>query len=164
MPHTSHHPPCNADCRGGVFATRRFPRPSPIIRANHTRNPTVFIAMRCFGSATRFLNRDAARHVATKTVGSTLIGGRRGWQGMRDAEGSAGRKAQCGENRRVWWGTMGGGIFAKTAKTPPLQSALAGIALRSKCHCRHHAPTMPPRDTRGCYNDAARVGGHLVGS
>jgi len=78
------------------------------------------------------LGRDAARHVATKTVGSTLIGDRRGWQGMRDAEGSAGRKAQCGENRRVWWGTMGGGIFAKTAKTPPLQSALAGGALGSK--------------------------------
>ena len=38
--------PANADCRGGVFATRRFPRPPPIIRANHTRSPTVFIAAR----------------------------------------------------------------------------------------------------------------------
>ena len=162
MPHTSHHPPCNADCRGGVFATRRFPRPSPIIRANHTRNPTVFIAMRCFGSATRFLNRDAARHVATKTVGSTLIGGRRGWQGMRDAEGSAGRKARCGENRRVWWGTMGGGIFAKTAKTPPLQSALRGYHCdpNARPSLRLHAHTKPPREPLGCYNDAARVGGH----
>ena len=60
---------------------------------------------------------------------------------------------------------MGGGIFAKTAKTPPLQSALAGIALRSKCHCRRHTPAMPPRDTRGCYNDAARhVATKTVGS
>ena len=38
--------PRNADCRGGVFAMRRFPRPPPIIRANHTRSPTVFIAAR----------------------------------------------------------------------------------------------------------------------
>ena len=36
----------------GGFATRRFPRPSPIIRANHTRIPYGF-------------HNDAARHVAT---------------------------------------------------------------------------------------------------
>ena len=30
MPHASHHPPRNADCRGGVFAKRRFPRPAPL--------------------------------------------------------------------------------------------------------------------------------------
>ena len=74
-------------------------------------------------------------------------------------------EARCGEGKRdAKVVVVGGGIFAKTAKTPPLQSALAGIALRSKCHCRRHAPTMPPRDTRGCYNDAAREGRALVGS
>ena len=25
---------------------------------------------------------------------------------------------------------------------------------------RHHAHTKPPREPLGCYNDAARVGGH----
>ena len=56
----------------------------------------------------------------------------------------------------------GGEIFAKTAKTPPLQSAFAGISLRSKCYpiaaamripCTPHAPSHEPR---GFYNDAAR--------
>ena len=41
--------PRHAGCRGGVFATRRFPRPRPIIRANH-RSPTVFVATRCAAS------------------------------------------------------------------------------------------------------------------
>ena len=49
----------------------------------------------------------------------------------------------------VWWrerrgrvcaaGTVGGGIFAKTAKTPPLQSALVGRTLRP----------LPPIKRRG---------------
>ena len=29
MPNASQRPPRHADCRGGVFATRRFPRPLP---------------------------------------------------------------------------------------------------------------------------------------
>ncbi len=44
--------------------------------------------MRFLGSATRFLEeRDAARHVATKTVGSSLMGGMRGGQGVRTTRG-----------------------------------------------------------------------------
>ena len=56
---------------------------------------------------------------------------------------------------------MGGGIFAKTAKTPPLQSGVCGdfIAIRiapkgrpwpppCACHATHGDP--------GFYNDAAR--------
>ena len=55
------------------------------------------------------------------------------------------------------WGAVGGGIFAKTAKTPPLQSAFAGMALRSKCR-----PLPPPyvyhatHGDPGFYHDAAR--------
>ena len=49
-----------------------------------------------FGGATRFLEeRDAARHVATKTAGSSLMGGMRGGHGMHNRasgnEGSIGR-------------------------------------------------------------------------
>ena len=40
---------------------------------------------------------------------------------------------------------MGGGIFAKTAKTPPLQSALRSASRPKAAHCRRHARTMPPR-------------------
>ena len=42
---------------------------------------------------------------------------------------------------------MGGGIFAKTAKTPPLQSGVCGegIALSIAPKGRLHARTMPPR-------------------
>ena len=40
---------------------------------------------------------------------------------------------------------MGGGIFAKTAKTPPLQSALRSALRPKAAHCRRHARTMPPR-------------------
>ena len=47
----------------------------------------------------------------------------------------------------------GGGIFAKTEKTPPLQSAFAGMALRSKSAI---AASMPHMETLILYNDAAR--------
>ena len=64
-------------------------------------------------------------------------------------------------------GTVGGGIFAKTAKTPPLQSGVCGdfIALRIAPKGR---PLMPPCayhatprafhlwNPYGFYNDAAR--------
>ena len=57
---------------------------------------------------------------------------------------------------------VGGGIFAKTAKTPPLQSALRGYHCdpNARPSLRLHAHTKPPREPLGCYNDAARVGGH----
>ena len=43
-------------------------------------------------------------------------------------------------------GAVGGGIFAKTAKTPPLQSALRdAIAIQMSSHRRlHHAQTFHP--------------------
>ena len=56
---------------------------------------------------------------------------------------------------------MGGGIFAKTAKTPPLQSGVCGdfIAIRIAPKgsplpppCAYHATHGDP----GFYNDAAR--------
>ena len=84
MPHTSHHPPCNADCRGGVFAV--FAKIPPPIVPHHTRlfsphraflpalpsasripcqprlppinvDPTVFVAT--WRAASRFRNRVA---------------------------------------------------------------------------------------------------------
>ena len=45
---------------------------------------------------------------------------------------------------------VGGGIFAKTAKTPPLQSALRGwhcaqiSPISPPSPCAYHAPRMPP--------------------
>jgi|GEM_PF-5517996 len=56
---------------------------------------------------------------------------------------------------------MGGGIFAKTAKTPPLQSALRSALCPKVAHCRRHARTMPTPHTShlwgpyGFYHDAA---------
>ena len=54
---------------------------------------------------------------------------------------------------------MGGGIFAKTAKTPPLQSAIA-IRITPKGRplpppCAYHATPHPPMNP-WFYNDAAR--------
>ena len=54
---------------------------------------------------------------------------------------------------------MGGGIFAKTAKTPPLQSAIA-IRITPKGRplpppCAYHATPHPPMSP-WFYNDAAR--------
>ena len=56
-------------------------------------------------AAVRF-NRDAARHVATKTIHAAFM--------VVSVEG--------------------GGIFAKTAKTPPLQSGIVGRTLRGMPH------------------------------
>ena len=59
---------------------------------------------------------------------------------------------------------MGGGIFAKTAKTPPLQSGVCGdgIAIRIAPKgrplpppCAYHATPHPPMNP-WFYNDAAR--------
>ena len=59
---------------------------------------------------------------------------------------------------------MGGGIFAKTAKTPPLQSGVCGdgIAIRIAPKgrpwpppCAYHATPHPPMSP-WFYNDAAR--------
>ena len=59
---------------------------------------------------------------------------------------------------------MGGGIFAKTAKTPPLQSGVCGegIAIRITPKgrplpppCAYHATPHPPMSP-WFYNDAAR--------
>ena len=62
---------------------------------------------------------------------------------------------------------MGGGIFAKTAKTPPLQSGVCGdgIAIRiapkgrplvSPCAYHAHPACLPSMGPYGFYNDAAR--------
>ena len=57
----------------------------------------------------------------------------------------------------------GGEIFAKTAKTPPLQSGVARMPLRSKCRPIAaftmpipSAPLTASHEPRGFYNDAAR--------
>ena len=83
-------------------------------------------------------NRDAARHVATNAPAPTVDGQRAGKGGDGDVRGGIGG------------GATGGGIFAKTAKTPPLQSALRG------CHCDPNVvpsptspcPALPPRIPR----------------
>ena len=67
---------------------------------------------------------------------------------------------QAGGDARMAGGAVGGGIFAKTAKTPPLQSGFCGdiiaVASRPKAaHGRRHARTMPHMETCGFYHDAA---------
>ena len=106
--------------------------------------------MRGYGNAMRCLKRDAARHVATKTLCADMTM-RESPQGMEASIGCA-----AGDG-------MGGGIFAKTAKTPPLQSGVCGdfIAIRiapkgrplpPPCayHAIPHAPMSP-----WFYNDVA---------
>ena len=101
--------------------------------------------------------RDAARHVATNAPAPTVDGQRAGKGGHGDARGGDGG-----------WAT-GGEIFAKTAKTPPLQSAFAGISLRSKC-CPITAAMRVPYTPHavhlgspyGFYNDAAWEGRALA--
>ena len=56
---------------------------------------------------------------------------------------------------------MGGGIFAKTAKTPPLQSALRSVsrpkaAIGAAFMYHAHPACLPPMGPYGLYNDAAR--------
>ena len=60
VPHASHCPPRNADCRGGVFATRRFPRPppTPAMRVPSTPQGSHLWEFYVFSN-------DAARRVAT---------------------------------------------------------------------------------------------------
>ena len=41
------------------------------------------------------------------------------------------------------WGAVGGGIFAKTAKTPPLQSAIAGILIATRRATSLQTPPPP---------------------
>ncbi len=85
--------------------------------------------------ARRGWGRDAARHVATKMLGQPA-------------------PIRC-EGGYTHMEATGGEIFAKTAKTPPLQSAFAGmllrIASRSQCrYCRRlHTHTMPPMESHG---------------
>ena len=75
---------------------------------------------------------DVACRVAIQNTASRLRAPRRrNRQGYRHGDGFARRGRRAGESSRMVNRT-GGGIFAKTAKTPPLQSAFAGMALRSK--------------------------------
>ena len=97
---------------------------------------------------TRRLKRDAARHVATKTLCADMTM-RESPQGMEASIGCA-----AGDG-------MGGGIFAKTAKTPPLQSGVCGdfIAIRIAPKGRPWPPPCACYATHGdpgFYNDAAR--------
>ena len=91
-------------------------------------------------------------------VKSLATEGRRAWYARR-VEGTG------GEVCAAW--AVGGGIFAKTAKTPPLQSGVCGdfIALRIAPKgrplmppCAYHATprAFPLWNPYGFYNDAAR--------
>ena len=133
----------------------RSPRPSPIIRASHTRRPTVFIATRRFGSAPQFLNRGAARHVATNAPDTR--------PSNRDAARHVATKTTCtnmtmwesttgkGEIRldaRVWWtggrgnlrenredpaptvGICGDGMACRTAIQMPIHGLCSDVARR----------------------------------
>ena len=117
-------------------------------------------AARSKNTALRFQNiathrgtiiRDAVRRVATNAPVPTVDGQRAGKGGHGDARGGDGG-----------WAT-GGEIFAKTAKTPPLQSGVARMPLRSKCRPIAaftmpipSAPLTASHEPRGFYNDAAR--------
>ena len=119
----------------------------------------VFVATRALQKHRIALSkyRNAARHVATNAPAPTVDGQGAGKGGHGDARGGDGG-----------WAT-GGEIFAKTAKTPPLQSAFAGISLRSKCcpiaaamriPCTPHAAHL--WGPYGFYNDAAWEGRALA--
>ena len=101
------------------------------------------------------LNRDAARRVATKTTRADMT-----MREITTGNGGLDRMRACG-------GQVGGGIFAKTAKTPPLQSGVCGdfIAIRIAPKgrplpppCAYHAIPHASHLWRpyGFYNDAAR--------
>ena len=101
------------------------------------------------------LNRDAARRVATKTTRADMT-----MREITTGNGGLDRMRACG-------GQVGGGIFAKTAKTPPLQSGVCGdgIAIRiapkgrplvSPCAYHAHPACLPSMGPYGFYNDAAR--------
>ena len=55
-------------------------------------------------------------------------------------------------------GMVGGGIFAKTAKTPPLQSALAGMPLRSKCRPAAASMRIPTKTVKSPFERCDRGG------
>ena len=78
------------------------------------------------------MRRAAARQTHPR---QPLMGRGRGRGGHGDARGGGGG-----------WAT-GGEIFAKTAKTPPLQSGVARMPLRSKCRpiAPFTCPLLPPR-------------------
>ena len=60
-------------------------------------------------------------------------------------------RQRTGGYAHMWWMAVGGEIFAKTAKTPPLQSGVGGdiIAIQIR-------PLPSSMETRKLYNDAAR--------
>ena len=75
-----------------------------------------------------------------------------GWAGMMGnmADGMGGNGMHTweigmgGHDTHIWLDKMGGGIFAKTAKTPPLQSGIAGMPLRAIANDQH-SPPLPRR-------------------
>ncbi|MFC2507903.1 MAG: hypothetical protein ACFNYD_03805, partial [Bacteroides sp.] len=75
-----------------------------------------------------------------------------GWAGMMGnmADGMGGHGMHTweigmgGHDTHIWLDKMGGGIFAKTAKTPPLQSGIAGMPLRAIANDQH-SPPLPRR-------------------
>ena len=88
---------------------------------------------------------DAARRVATKTTRADMT-----MREITTGNGGLDRMRACG-------GQVGGGIFAKTAKTPPPQSGVCGdfIAIRiapKGCPlvppCAYHATPHPPMNLR----------------
>ena len=98
---------------------------------------------------------DAARHIATKTTRADMT-----MREITTGNGGLDRMRACG-------GQVGGGIFAKTAKTPTLQSGVCGdfIAIRIAPKgrplpppCAYHAIPHASHLWRpyGFYNDAAR--------
>ena len=127
---------------GGIFALRR-PRPySRALRGyqcamRRYKRPSAgfLIATRC-GAPHRYKRTPKRRiaHKSPQTPSAPALT-------VRDAATGEGMYARM-VNR------VGGGIFAKTAKTPPLQSALRG------CHCD---PNVVPSPTSPCPDLPPRI-------
>ena len=101
-----------------------------------------------------------------------------GWAGMMGnmADGMGGHGMHTweigmgGHDTHIWLDKMGGGIFAKTAKTPPLQSGVCGdfiachIAIQMPSYYRCHAHTMPHMETPVFITTRHGEGGHSLRS
>ena len=106
MLHASQRPPRHADCRGGVFATRRFPRPLPPYA-----HPMPHMAMGGFYN-------DAACRVVIPPSRLPPMGAYGHYHGT-------GRE---GTRKKGGYSWVGGQLAARPYGTSPTKRAIANLA------------------------------------
>ena len=114
-----------------------------------------------------------SKTVATRRAASIIWIWQRSFingNGVKADNDAARRIVSHGFLPRPWYAQGGGGRGnLRVAKTPPLQSAFAGmplrVALRSRCcHCRRlHARAMPPMENHVFITEAEWEGRALLG-